>query len=184
MQSYRQLLRYAARQRGFFALIFIATLAASALTTLQPWPLKLLADNVLDNKGAPRFLDVLFRLLHIEGTKLELLTILAIGGLLLFVLSSALDVLLTWIWTIAGRRMVYQLADDLFARLQRRSLLFHTQHPVGDTMGRITGDCWAVHQVVDTLFFAPLHAALTMAGMIFLMAQLDSLLTAIAVGIA
>ena len=54
----------------------------------------------------------------------------------MFVLSSALDVLLTWIWTIAGRRIVYQLADDLFARLQRRSLLFHTQHPVGDTMGR------------------------------------------------
>jgi ATP-binding cassette subfamily B protein/subfamily B ATP-binding cassette protein MsbA len=184
MQSYRQLLAYVARQKGFFALIFVATLAASALTTLQPWPLKLLADNVLDNKAAPRILDILFRLLHIEGTRLELLAILAIAGLLLFALSSALDVLLTWIWTIAGRRMVYQLADDLFARLQRRSLLFHTQHPVGDSMGRITGDCWAVHQVVDTLFFAPLHAALTMAGMIFLMSQLDLLLTAIAVGIA
>src|SRR5438093_923119 len=61
MQSYRQLVRYAARQRGFFALIFVATLVASALTALQPWPWKLLADNVLDNKGAPRAIYILFR---------------------------------------------------------------------------------------------------------------------------
>ena len=38
----------------------------------------------------------------------------------LFALNATLDALLAWMWTRAGRRIVYDLAEDLFARLQRR----------------------------------------------------------------
>jgi hypothetical protein len=41
MHKYRTLLSYANRQRGKFILIFVLTLGTSALTALQPWPLKL-----------------------------------------------------------------------------------------------------------------------------------------------
>ena len=73
--------------------------------------------------------------------------------------------------------MVYGLAEELFARLQRRSLLYHIRHSVGDLMSRVTTDCWAVYQLADALVFSPFHAALTMAVMLFLMARLDMGLT-------
>jgi len=63
--------------------------------------------------------------------------------------------------------MVFDVAEDLFARLQRRSLLFHARTPVGDTMGRINTDSWCVYQVLDTLVFAPGHALLTIGLMCF-----------------
>jgi len=106
--------------------------------------------------------------------------LVALGGLSIFILSSVLDAVVTCAWTFAGRRMVYDLAQDLFARLQRRSLFFHSRNPVGDVISRVTGDSWGIYQLIDTLVFAPLHALLITAGMIFLMAQLNLKLTLIA----
>lgn len=180
MQTYRRLLGYAKQQRSRFILIFFLTLAASALTALQPWPMKLLVDHVLEGKPQPEWLNNLAELFRLPLSNSGLLLLVVLGGLLLFVASSLFDAALTWGWTIAGRRVVYDLAEDLFARLQRRSLLFHSRNRVGDTMSRITVDCWAVHKVIDTLFFAPAHALLTIAIMVALMSALDGALTWIA----
>lgn len=136
--------------------------------------MKLLVDHVLGTQPAGEWLQNIF------ATPRGLLAGIVICGLALFVINAALDAALTWLWTVAGRRMVYDLAEDMFARLQRRSLLFHSRNSVGDTMSRITVDCWAVHNVVDALCFAPGHALLTIAAMIFLMSRLDGTLTWIA----
>jgi len=135
--------------------------------------MKLLIDHVLDYEPVPPFLTSLLNIFGLKSTPTLFLLVGALGGLALFALNSVLEVSLTWAWTVAGRRMVYDLAEDLFARLQRRSLLFHSRRTVGDTMACITRDSWCVHQVLDTLFFAPAHALLTIVGMLFLMAQLD-----------
>jgi ATP-binding cassette subfamily B protein len=174
MQRALKLLRYAGRQRSRFIAIALLTIVASSLVALQPWPMKFLVDHVLKSQPPPDWLPV-----ALANTRALLTTIVA-AGLVLFVASSALDAALTWLWTVAGRRIVYDLAADLFARLQRRSLLFHSRNAVGDTMSRITVDCWAVHKVVDSLCFAPAHALLTIAAMIFLMSRLDATLTGIA----
>jgi ATP-binding cassette subfamily B protein/subfamily B ATP-binding cassette protein MsbA len=122
--------------------------------------------------------------LNLNPTKSVLLLIVVFGGLALFLLNSVLEVLLTQSWTVAGRRMVYDLAQDLFARLQRRSLIFHSRNSVGDTMGRVTGDSWCVYQVLDALLFSPGHALLTILFAGFLMAQLDARLTLLAFVVA
>jgi ATP-binding cassette subfamily B protein len=184
MHKYRKLLGYAAKRRGFFVFIMVLTVAASALLALHPWPMKLLVDNVLHKDPLPGWLQAIFKVVAFSPTRSSLLAILALAGLVLFVLSAALEIGLTWSWTIAGRRMVYDLAEELFARLQRRSLPFHSRNSVGDSISRITVDSWCVHQVVDQLFFAPFHAVLTMAGMILLMSQLDTTLTILSLVIA
>src|SRR6266403_2399443 len=184
MYKYRRLLGYAARRRGFFLFILALTVAASALMALHPWPMKLLVDNVLRKEPLPGWLQDVFSVVAFSPTPSSLVAVVAFGGLVLFALNSALEIGLTWAWTMAGRRMVYDLAEDLFARLQRRSLPFRSRNPVGDCISRITVDSWCVHQVVDQLFFAPFHALLTIAGMILLMSQLDGTLTILALVIA
>jgi ATP-binding cassette subfamily B protein len=178
MHAYLRLLGYARRQRGFLILAFLLALLTSGLTALQPWPMKLLFDHVLDNLPRSSWLN------HIVPNSTQLLPFIVLGGLLLFVFYSAVDAALAWIWTSNGRRMVYDLATDLFSRLQRRSLLFHKRTPVGDTMGRVTVDSWCVYQLVDTLIFAPGSALLTMAAMIVLMAHLDLSMTCVSVAVA
>jgi ATP-binding cassette subfamily B protein len=174
MQRVLKLLRYADRQRSRFIVIALLTICASSLVALQPWPMKLLVDHVLGDNPAPGFLR------SFASTPQMLLAVIVAAGLALFVINSLLDAGLTWLWTVSGRRMVYDLAEDLFARLQRRSLLFHSRNSVGDTMSRITVDGWAVHKVLETLCFAPAHALLTIVAMIVLMSQLDGKLTWIA----
>src|SRR5665213_140328 len=184
MHKYRRLLEYAQRQRFHFVFISALTIATSALAALQPWPMKILADHVLGKIPTPTALNSIFGFLALKPTTTVLLLIVVFGSLTLFLLNSVLEVVLTQLWTVAGRRMVYDLAADLFARLQRRSLIFHSRNSVGDTMGRVTGDSWCVYQVFDALLFSPAHALLTMAAMVFLMAQLDMTLTLLAFAVA
>jgi len=165
-------------------LISVLTLAAAGLVALQPWPIKLLIDHALEAKPLPPWLESLFRSLSLEPSRGVTLAAVVVGGLVLFALSSAFDAALAWIWTIVGRRIVYDVAEDLFARLQRRSLTYHKRTPVGDLMGRVTVDSWCVYQVIDTLIVTPAHALLTMAAMIVLMAQLSGRLTLTALALA
>src|SRR6266487_4562463 len=184
MHNYLRLLGYARRYRQSLLRIFALTLAASVLVVLQPWPIQLLIDHVLEAKPLPAVLEKILRALSLEPTRWALLSTVVGGGLLLFALSSAADAALAWAWTVEGRRLVCDVAEDLFARLQRRSLTFHKRTPVGDLMGRVTVDSWCVYQIVDNLIVTPAHAALTMLAMIVLMAQLNWRLTLIALALA
>ncbi len=180
MQKYRKLLRFARPHWRFFALIFVFTLLASAIAPLQPWPLKIVIDHVLNAVAVPIWLQTGLQMFGLGNTAAQLLTIAVIGTLFLFALNVVMDSVLTWSWTVAGRRMVYDLAEELFAKLQRRSLLFHSRSSVGDCMSRVTVDSWSVYQILETLLFTPLNALFTLSLMIFLMWQLNVTLTLIA----
>jgi ATP-binding cassette, subfamily B, bacterial len=177
-------LRYAHSSRTTLGLISVLTLLTAGLAALQPWPVKLLVDHVLSDVPLPGGLQRGMETFVLAPTATTLIALIAIGGLLLFLLNSALDAGLAWSWTRAGRRMVNSLAQDLFARLQRRALAFHARASVGDIIARVTGDSWCVYQVVVSLVFAPAHALVTMAVMLVLMAQLSVPLTLLALGLA
>jgi ABC-type multidrug transport system fused ATPase/permease subunit len=184
MHNYLRLLRYARPQRASFVLISVLTLAGAGLAALQPWPMKLLIDEVLLRSAHESKLEIFLQRFGFSSTPVTFLWIATLGGLILFALNAAVDCGLVRAWTAAGRRMVYDLAQDLFARLQRRSLLFHKRNAVGDILGRVTVDSWCVYQIVDALLFTPVHAILTMGLMFFLMMQLDATLALWALAVA
>src|SRR5207249_9264756 len=83
-----------------------------------------------------------------------------------------------------GQQMVYDLGRDLFAHLQRRSLLFHTRNPVGDSMSRVTGDSWCVNTIVDSLLLTPIHSLILIIGMIVIMERMEPGLTLLSLVVA
>jgi ATP-binding cassette subfamily B protein/subfamily B ATP-binding cassette protein MsbA len=178
--DYRRLLSYAKPHWREWVLLLFVTVGATAMSLATPWPLQVLADNVLGG-AAPTGL-----LADLPGasTPNGLLVWVAIGGLVIVVLAALLDALATRIWTHAGTGMVYELSGDMLDATQRRSLIFHSRHPVGDSMARITGDSWAVYDLFDAVIFGPLHSVLTTVGMILLMLRLDVQLTVVAVAAA
>ena len=184
MHRYRRVLRYALPYRRAFAVILVLTVLSSAVLALQPWPMKFIVDHLLGGSPLPSWLDALFHQVSARPSTGLILAVLVVTGLALIGLNLALETVLAWVWTKAGRRLVYDVAEDVFARAQQRSLLFHARNPVGDTMGRITTDSWCAYFLLDTLFIGPLHAVLAIGAMVFLMAQLDGVLTLLALAAA
>lgn len=166
--------------RGTFLILAVLTLAASGLAVLLPWPLQLVADHVLGSQPLPAPLAAL----GLPAQPRPLLLVAVLGGLGLFGLAALVEVLLVMTWTRVGRRLVCSLAGDLFARLQRRSLVFHSRQPAGDMLSRITGDSWCPWQFADQVVFAPAQALVTLGLMLFLMARLDPGLALVAAAVA
>ena len=182
--AYRRLLRYAAAYGSGWAAIVGAMLLSTALSLAQPWPLQVLVDHVIGNVAMGGGLKAIVAVLPSAESTTGLLGWVVAAGLLIFAINSAVDVVLSMQWTTVGRRMVYDLARDLFARVQRRSLRTHAAHSIGDSMSRIGGDAWCVHAIVDTLLFAPGHALFTTVTMVVVMVQLDTGLTLLALTVA
>ena len=164
MARYFRLLRYVARQWPMLLLIAGISLASAATVTLQPWPMKLLVDYALGSLVVPASAQELLAGLTLPVTATVLIAVAAVASFLLWALNNALEVSSSWAWTVAGQRLVYELAADLFHRLQRLSLLFHTRRTVGDSLSRLTGDTWSIYTVSASLLIGPMQNVATLIG--------------------
>ncbi|HSH83062.1 MAG TPA: ABC transporter transmembrane domain-containing protein, partial [Herpetosiphonaceae bacterium] len=181
---YRRLLRYMAPYWKGRALMVLMTLLSIAFSLLQPWPMKILVDHVFGNTPMPGTLAQMLALLPGAGTSEGLLAWTVLAGLAIFAANSAMDVVLTVSWLRVSQPMVYDLARDLFAHMQRRSLLFHSRNSVGDLLSRVTGDSWCIQGVVNGLIFTPAYALITIVSMVVLMTHLHAGFTLLALAIA
>ncbi|MGA7732007.1 MAG: ABC transporter transmembrane domain-containing protein, partial [Chloroflexia bacterium] len=180
---YRILLPYVSKYWRGWLLILALTLLSTGLTLLQPWPLKVLVDNVLSAQPLSGVAGQIAAPLPGMDNREGLLIWVVAGGVILFLCTSGIDMLLTYHWVRVGQGMVYGLARDLFARIQRRSLVAHSRSAVGDSLSRITTDAWVVHTAADNLLFAPAHAAITAVSVLAVMLTMNSLLTLLSLAV-
>ena len=178
------LLRYAAPYWRGWTVIALVTALSTALSLLQPWPMKILVDHVLGHAPATGGVAAILGALPGASTRPGLLAWVACAGVFIFAVNSLFDVVLTFTWTRVGRRMVYDVASDLFARLQRRSLAVQSRTSIGDAISRIAVDSWSVHTVVNTLLFTPGQALVTAIAIFVVMATIDAPLTMLALVVA
>src|SRR6266481_2360173 len=103
-----------------------------------------------------------------------------VATVLLFLLSWAVGLINAYGNISLGQRMTYDLASDLFARLQQLSLRFHTSKSVGDNIRRVTADCGCVSIIVKDALLPAVSAVFTLATMFAVMWRLDQTLAVIA----
>src|SRR5216117_3667065 len=116
--TYRLLFDYAKPFRAGWIVIGLATLASLLLALLGPWPMKVLVDHVL---GPTPPSGLLARVPNSQSVRALLVYVVA-AQVVLFIVASLADVVRARASLKVGRRMVYNLAGDLFAAIQRRSL--------------------------------------------------------------
>jgi ABC-type multidrug transport system fused ATPase/permease subunit len=184
LRRYRQILAFAVPYWRGSALIAAVTLVSIATSLLQPWPMKVLVDQVLGHEPPSAVLARVLAWLPGAGTTSGLLAWTALAGLVLFAVHSIIDVVLTFGWIRVGQRMVYDLTCAVFARVQRRSLTSHAARPIGDSLARITGDSWCISLLVDNLFLGPLFASIMLGAMLVILLRLDVQLTLLALVVA
>lgn len=184
MHSLRRLLPYVLRQWPFLVAIFLLTLLTSAAGALQPWPMKLLIDDVLASPQGEGGLRAVVAQFGWQPTPSLLIIIAALSSLVVFALGSLLNMALSLTWNLGGQRMVYDLAGDLFARLQRLSLLFHSRQSVGDSLSRLTDDTWSIYKVADGMLMAPAQHIITLVVLAFVGFALDPILASLTIATA
>jgi ATP-binding cassette subfamily B protein/subfamily B ATP-binding cassette protein MsbA len=156
-----------------FVFALAQVIVISALELLKPWPLKIIIDNVLNGKS----LDWPFALGWSSQT---LLLVACIGLVFVYFLLGGLRSLNDYTTIRIGQRMVNDLRRDLYSRVQRLSLSFHTRQQTGDLMYRITADTMGIQTLTMNGLFSVLSASVLLAGMFMVMLSLDYYLTLIA----
>jgi ATP-binding cassette subfamily B protein/subfamily B ATP-binding cassette protein MsbA len=164
----------------------IAALTAitSAVAALQPWPIKVLVDYGINDLSPPSIVRVPLEAVGLSTSAATMIVVAAALSIALFLFNSALTVGLSISWSMAGQRMVYDIAGDVFARLQRLSLLFHTRRSVGDSLSRLMEDTWCIYSLADGLLMAPIQHMLTLGMMIWIGYFLDPVLATLAIVVA
>ena len=129
------------------ALIAVLLLATVGLGALEPWPLKIVIDNVL--QGLP-LAEVLQRPVAAAtgGSPFALLLLVVGGGVLLQVIHQITSAYATQVQVDTGQRMVYDLRYRLFEHLQALGLHHHIATPTGDAVYRIDVDSYAIENLL------------------------------------
>src|SRR4051794_16293555 len=102
-----RLLRQAFTDRQGWSLILVLTLLSAIFGLVQPWPMKVLVDNVL---GATPLAEPLAGYIPGAGTPRGLLVGVVLASLCIFAINSVLEVFLTRAWIRVGQRLVYDVA--------------------------------------------------------------------------
>ena len=137
-------------------------------------------DNVLGHHATPK---VLASTLPGSGSPHGLLAWAAIGTVAVFLLGTATSTFYNYFSLRVGQRMTFDLATDLFAHLQRLSLIFHSRRSLGDTIQRVTGDSYCVSTLVTDALIPAVQALLMLGAMFVVMWSLEPTLTIIALSV-
>jgi ATP-binding cassette subfamily B protein len=176
----RRLLRYA-KPHWRALLLLTGTMGADVgLDLLKPWPLKLVIDNVLGHRRTPK---VLSAILPGSATPHGLLLWAAGGTVAIFLLGTASTTFYNYFSLRVGQRMVFELAADLFAHLQRLSLIFHSRRALGDTIQRVTEDSYCVSTLVTDALLPLIQAIAMLTVMFVVMWSLEPTLTLVALAV-
>jgi ABC-type multidrug transport system fused ATPase/permease subunit len=180
---YKRLIPYITRQwPSLLAIVALSSLTSLA-AALQPLPMKILVDYAIGGRELPSAARSALETLSLDPSAKTLAIAAALGSFGFFALSSLLQTGLTLVWSVGGRRMVYALTVDLFHRLQRLSLVFCSQQPVGDSLSRLFSDTWCVYTLTAGLM-SPGQQMVTLASTGFVAWQLDPFLAAMTLAMA
>ena len=173
----RRASRYVLRQWRSLSLLIGLCFLASGLAVVQPWPLKLLVDTVFGSQMPPAWLG------FAGNDAGALIVVAAIACFLTYGLTSLVELATTYGWMRAGQRMVYDVAADLYDKLQARSLAHRHERPLGDALNRLFGDSWSLYTISYTLLMVPLQHGLTVIAIGVVAWNTEPTLTLIAVGV-
>jgi ATP-binding cassette subfamily B protein/subfamily B ATP-binding cassette protein MsbA len=80
--------------------------------------------------------------------------------------------------------MVYDLASDLFAKMQSLSLRFHTSKSVGDNLRRVTSDCTCVSTILKDALVPATSSIVSLVVMFAIMWRINMPLTLLSLAVA
>ena len=165
------------------ALAFVAVLGETFSDVLEPWPIKIVIDNILQSKKLPGWLAG-----FVSGAfgqnKLAVLNfaVAAVAGIAVVgAISSYVEKYLT---TSVSQWVTHDLRRTLYNHIQRLSLAEYDKTQTGDLISRVTSDINAVQDFINSALLGIIVNVLTLVGMAGVMLYINWRFTLIALSIA
>ncbi|HEY9751448.1 MAG TPA: ABC transporter ATP-binding protein [Coleofasciculaceae cyanobacterium] len=180
---WRQLGRYVLPHWQSLGLILVLMGLGVGLQTLQPWPLKLIVDQLLTRQPLP---DSIAWLNALPGGAAPLGALVWLAGatVVLFWSQQFVAIAQNYLTTGVGERLTYALGGALFEHLQQLSLAFYSQRPTGDLIRRVVNDSSCICQLILGVYL-PIVTSLTTLIVVFgVMWRLDRVLALLAIAFA
>ncbi len=160
----------------------VAVLGETLTDVLQPWPIKIIVDNILQNKKLPHWLGAIVSG-YFGHNKFSILnfSVAAVAGIAVVgAVSSYVEKYMT---TSVGQWVTHDLRRTLYNHIQRLSLAEHDETRTGDLISRVTDDIDAVQNFINSALLGIAVDLLTLVGMVGVMLYVNWRFTLIALSV-
>jgi ATP-binding cassette subfamily B protein len=168
------------KHRWLIAGSWTALLLEVAFRLLEPWPLKVVFDRVMNKMHGTHAYRVSFFDIF---DPITLLTIMSILTVLLTAFRALAGYWTTVGFAKIGNRVLSRVRLQLYRHVQYLSLSFHTKARTGDLVIRVISDVGLLQDVVVTAVLPMIAKALILAGMVVLMFCLNWKLALVALAV-
>ncbi len=167
---------------GALLLGFIAIAGESAANLLQPWPLKIVLDDVLRSHASHAWtMKLIHRLVGTDA--IDVLKFACAAVLAIAVLDAICTYAEKYLTTSVAQWISYDLRLTIYAHIQKLSLSFHDNKRTGDLISRVTDDIEAIQSFIMNGLLGVLINVMTLLGMIGVMFWLNWKFTLIALSV-
>ena len=161
----------------------LAAVGEGIANLLDPWPLKIVLDNVLRARPIHGWLNR-FILSTVGSDSLAILKFAVVAVLLIAVADALCSYAEKYLTTSVGQWVMHDLRRTLYSHIQRLSLAYHDQKQTGDLISRVTSDIDAIQSFIASGLLGVLVDCLTLLGMVGVMFYINWRFTLIALSVA
>jgi ATP-binding cassette subfamily B protein len=165
------------------ALGLLAVIGEGMTNLLEPWPLKIVLDNVLKSRQIHGWLNALI-LSKVGTDSLAILKFAAVSVLVIAIVGAICSYTEKVITTTVGQWVMHDLRRMVYHRIQRLSLAYHDNKQTGDLLSRVTSDIDAIQSFITSGLLSALINGITLVGMVGVMFYLNWRFTLIALSVA
>ncbi len=164
-------------------LALVAVVGETLGDVLEPWPITIIVDNILQGKRLPRLLDA--AVLRVFGQNTSAMLEFALASVVLIAVIGAVGSYVEkYLTTSVSQWVAHDLRLLLYNRIQRLSLAEHGKSRAGDLITRVTKDIDAVQDFIDTALLGIVVNVLTIAGMVGIMLYVNWRFTLVGLSVA
>jgi ATP-binding cassette, subfamily B, bacterial len=165
------------------ALGVFAVVGEGVANLLEPWPLKLVFDNVGRLSPTHGWLSRWIQS-FVGQDKIAVLEIAAAAVLCIALLDAVCFYTEKYLTTSVGQWVMHDLRRLLYAHIQDLSLAYHNQKQTGELISRLTSDIDAIQSFIVSSLLGFLVNGMTLVGMATIMFYLNWRFTLIALSVA
>lgn len=149
------------------SLALVAVLGETVTDLLDPWPLKIIVDNLLQSKPLPPWLAGIVS--QLGQNKLAVLNFAVVAVAIIAVIGAISSYTEKYLTTSVGQWVMHDLRRTLYQHIHQLSLAEHDEKRTGDLISRVTSDIEAVQNFITSAMLGMLVNALTLVGMVAVM---------------
>src|SRR5450432_2784740 len=164
-------------------LAFVAVLGETITDVLEPWPVKIVVDNLLQHKRLPNWIGK--PVMSLFGDNQLAILNFAVGAVAAIAIVGATSSYFEkYLTTSVSQWVTHDLRRMLYSHIQRLSLAEYDETRTGDLISRVTSDIDAVQDFVNSALLGILVNSLTLVGMIGVMFYINWRFTLIALSVS